>query len=124
MVSSARFTGDANDYRADSLTLFEGEYYQGEEEIIYERRPNLTLEGRLNSLIITGKTGWSIYGMPNYQGKSTCLQPDPPPDFDPWKIPELTERNLDLIKSVHKGCARGRRYHEDTYYEDDYYGAN
>lgn len=106
-VSSIRYAGAPKDYRTDSLTLYQHDYFQGQEEYITSEVPNLTLVGNHQSIIITGNSPWTVFDRPNYQGNSICLKV-PDTDYTPSFISDL--QNVDpsiphgSIRSVRKGC--------------------
>ncbi|CAG7726168.1 unnamed protein product, partial [Allacma fusca] len=68
-VSSVRFAGVESDYRNDSLTVYSGKYFQGNEEFIVADLPHINLENQ-NSFIITGTSGWTLYEKASFQGAS------------------------------------------------------
>lgn len=105
-VSSARFAGSPNDYRSDSFTLYQYDYFQGEEEYTYADLPTLQLSGNHQSIIITGASAWTIFDQPNYQGNSICLFPEPSSDYKPYIISDTSSISVPhgSIKSVRKGC--------------------
>jgi hypothetical protein len=107
-VSSARFAGSPQDYRTPTFTIYEQDYYQGEEEYTYTDISNLNLNGRHKSIIITGTSSWTIYDQPNFAGNSLCLSPEPSNTFAPLLIPDLDRFNTPVphgsIQSVRKGC--------------------
>jgi hypothetical protein len=105
-ISSARFVGSPYDYRTDTFTLFEEDYFQGNEEYTFVDLPNLVLAGRHRSIVITGQSPWTIYDNPNYSGNSICLFPAQNPDYEPYLITDVSSIDIPYgsIRSVKKGC--------------------
>jgi len=107
VVSSVRFAGSAQDYRSDTITLYEGTYFQGEEEYTFTDLPSLDrLGGNHASLILTGSTPWTVYDNTNYQGNSVCLYPPQSSDYTPYFLSDTTSVSIPYgtIKSLRKGC--------------------
>jgi len=111
-VSSMRFAGDPKNYRTDSLTLYVGTYFQGEEEYLLRDASNLNLDLQASSLIVTGVTGWTLYDKPSFQGNALCVYP---PKTDVEGTPALINDSNSIgvpnrtIRSVRKGCYGKRR---------------
>jgi len=105
-VSSVRFVGSANDYRSDTITIFEGDYFQGAEEYSFIDMPNLALAGNHKSIIITGTAAWTVYDSVNYGGNSICLYPPTSNDYRPYFISDVISVSIPhgTIRSVRKGC--------------------
>jgi len=107
-VSSLRYAGRSTDFSADMFTLYEFDYFQGEEEYTYTELPNLNLVGNHASIIITGRNNWRVYDQPNYLGNELCLvvpekdNPRPAPAF----IADVSNAAIPhgSIRSVKKGC--------------------
>jgi len=105
-VSSVRFSGAPRDYDTASLTLYEGDYFQGAEEYALRSLPNLNLADNHKSIIITGSSDWEVFDLPNYRGNSLCLRvPEP---GSPSFINDLETLDPIIphgsIRSVSKGC--------------------
>ncbi len=98
------------DYRDDSLTLYQFDYFQGQEEYTLTEIPNLNLIGNHQSIIITGNSDWTVYDRPQYQGNTVCLKVPEPGNSTPSFISDL--QNVDpsiphgSIRSVRKGCSQ------------------
>ena len=107
-LSSAKFVGSAQDYRADSITFYELVYFQAAEEFTQGDLPNLNLSGAISSLIITGKASWTVYDRPNYAGNGICLQVQSSPDYEPAFVFDTLNVSPVIphgtIQSVRKGC--------------------
>jgi len=105
-ISSVRYAGAPRDYNQDSLTIYEGDYFQAREEFILTNLANLNLAGNHKSLIITGRSAWTVYDSPNFRGYSMCLRlPEPgSPAFinDLEKLDPVIPHGA--IRSVSKGC--------------------
>jgi hypothetical protein len=107
-VSSARFVGSPQSYASDTITFYELPFFQGAEEYTFTDLPNLYLYGTQASLIVTGKSGWTLYDRPNYEGESVCVFPPPSDNFQPAFITDTEELTIPVphgtIASVRKGC--------------------
>jgi len=109
-VSSIRYAGNSKDYRTDSLTLYQFEYFQGQEEYTLSQLPDLNLIGNHQSIIITGNSYWTLYDRPNYSGSAICLKVPDPGSSIPSFISDLQSANPAIphgsIRSVRKGCSK------------------
>jgi len=104
-VSSVRFAGSADDYRQDSFTLFQEDWFQGQEEYLTVDTPALRLAGNHKSIVVTGTSAFTIFDQVNYAGNSICLYP--PGNYRPYLIENvLAEIGVPhgSIMSVRKGC--------------------
>ena len=112
-VSSVRYVGSAQDYTSDTITFYEGTYFQGAEEYTFTDLPNLNLFGVQSSLVITGKSGWTLYDRPDFQGQAVCVFPPPSNNFKPSFVTNTEELTVPVphgtIASVRKGCFTGRK---------------
>ncbi|CAL8072530.1 unnamed protein product [Orchesella dallaii] len=108
-ISSLRFAGASTNFADDTFTLYQFDYFQGEEEYLTTEASNLNLVGDHKSIIITGKVNWVVYDQPNFQGNSICLvvpeagNERPAPAF----ISDLSSEGIPhgSIRSVRKGCS-------------------
>jgi len=104
-VSSIRFVGSAEDYRSDSFTLFQEDWFQGQEEYLTVDTPSLGLAGNHKSIVITGMSAFTIFDQVNYAGNSICLYP--PGNNEPYLIENVLDE-IDVpygaIRSIRKGC--------------------
>jgi hypothetical protein len=107
-ISSVRYAGAPKDYRSDSFTLYEHDYFQGREEYTQNELPNLNLVGSHKSIIITGNNHWTVYDRTNYQGNSLCLKVPDPGNNTPAFVSDLADLDPAIphgsIRSVRKGC--------------------
>jgi len=107
-VSSAKFVGSPTDYTRDSITFYEFPYFQGVEEYTFTDLANLNLFGRHASLIVTGKTAWTLYDRPNYEGNKVCIFPPPSGDFTPNFVTDTAQLTFPVphgtVASVRKEC--------------------
>jgi len=110
-VSSARFAGDPKDYRLDSFTLFVGTYFQGTEEYTVSDLGNLNLDNQASSLIVTGRSPWTVYAQPKFAGDKVCVYPPTSSDYAPAFIYDTNNINIPnrTIRSVRKGCFGQRK---------------
>lgn len=112
VISSVRYAGPPNDYRTDSLTIYQHDYFQGKEEFFSKDMGNLMqFYGNNQSVIVTGKSDWTVFDQPNYQGNGICLQvPDPysfkftPSFIENFQKSTADSINYGSIQSVLKGC--------------------
>lgn len=105
-ASSVRFAGDPKNYRTDSLTLYHGSYFQGEEEYLLGNTPNLNIGSTASSFILTGSQPFTLYDQPNYLGNSVCIYPPKSDNWTPaliWDTNSVSVPN-GTIRSVRKGC--------------------
>lgn len=107
-ISSVKYVGTDNDYRQDTITFYEYTYFQATEEYLQYDMPNLSLRGRIASLIITGSSSWTIYDKSNYGGNAICLQPEYSPNYAPAFVPDTLKIDPTVphgsIQSVRRGC--------------------
>jgi len=107
-LSSVRFAGPALDYTEDSLTLYKEVSFQGEEEYFVAEDPEIErLLGTHKSIIITGKSSWTVFDGTDFGGNSVCITPRQ--NNMPRVIPDMSmdaETNpipYGAIRSVRKG---------------------
>jgi len=106
-ISSVRFVGSPVDYTADTFTLYEEDYFQGSEEYAYTDLPTLALAGKHKSIIITGRSAWTVYDQAEFGGRSICLRPTSSPNAEPYLISDIDKISIPYgsIRSIKKGCA-------------------
>jgi len=106
-ISSVRFVGSPLDYTADTFTLFEEDYFQGSEEYAYADLASLSLAGNHKSIIITGRSPWTVFDQAQFGGRSMCLRPTPSPNVEPHLISDISDVSIPFgsIRSIKKGCA-------------------
>ncbi|TRY76468.1 hypothetical protein TCAL_05345 [Tigriopus californicus] len=113
-ASSIRLAGAPDDYKQDSLNLYEGRLFMGKEQYFDEDAPQITEKNLGASAIVSGCSPWTIYADANYQGESICLQPrTDTPDcyptffFEPAEIGPLASN----VSSIRRGCfAKNKRF--------------
>lgn len=105
-VSSARYAGHPKDYTIDSLTIYQHTYFQGTEEYAFNELSNLqNINGREQSVIITGTSSWSVYEKENFEGSSTCVKATGADKGHPTFYGEIRQLiSFDSIKSLKRGC--------------------
>ena len=64
-VSSLRFPGAPDDWKASSLNLYASENFMGEDEFTYDDIPEL-FAFNAKSIIVTGCKPWTVYMGDNY----------------------------------------------------------
>merc|ERR1711942_615672 len=63
--------------QADTLTVYEGEYFTGNEFYCTSDCGNLgNLDLDASSMIITGTSPWTVYDGQNYSGNAICVYPN------------------------------------------------
>jgi hypothetical protein len=120
-ISSVRFVGSPVDYTADTFTLYEEDYFQGNEEYAYADLPSLALAGNHKSIIITGRSPWTVYDQDKFGGRSICLRPTSSPNVEPYLVSDTNDISIPFgsIRSIKKGCATT----QDVYDYDDNQGS-
>ena len=103
-VSSLRFPGAPDDWKANSLNLYTNENFMGKEEFTYEDIPKFTIEAK--SVIVTGCKPWTVYTESNYQGESKCIYPSDIKKCTPGLYPTVSslEGLSGKIFSARRGC--------------------
>ncbi|KAK7081124.1 hypothetical protein SK128_027950 [Halocaridina rubra] len=114
IVSSIRYVGDASNPNSDSWTLYEGQYFTGDEYFGVADSASLAyLDNEASSLVLTGLSPWTFYSGQSWTGSSLCVYPDtdhdvgPQGDFLDFGIyPDITTTGIpdNAIRSVRKGC--------------------
>ncbi|XP_037075006.1 uncharacterized protein LOC119096285 [Pollicipes pollicipes] len=72
-VSSVRRIGDFYDAGADSLSLYEGTYYSGNQVFTKSYLTSIGTTYGYSSVLVTGPDAWTIYTGDNYTGQRVCL---------------------------------------------------
>jgi len=107
-VSSAKYVGDQNDYRAQTITFFQTVYFQGREEYVTGDVPTFQSNLYISSLIITGQESWTVYDQTYYGGQGICLTPNQNPYYTPAFVTDTLDVSPVIphgsIASVRKGC--------------------
>jgi len=105
-TSSVRYAGSQSDYRTDSITFYKKDWYQADQEYVTANKGSLTLGGNIASIIVNGKSAWTVYEKTNFGGKAICLTKAP--NTDPAFAADLAKLNppiaYNFIRSVKKGC--------------------
>ena len=112
-VSSLRFPGAPDDWKASSLNLYNQEMFMGKEEFTYEDIPKFTIEAK--SVIVTGCKPWTVYTESNYQGESKCIYPSDIKKCTPGLFPTVSSLKgvAGKILSARRGC-QGREQIKST----------
>ena len=58
-MSSVRYSGLVRDFKSDSVTVYNVEWFQSYEDYNDTDRPNIS--GYSGSLIVTGRSSWTLY---------------------------------------------------------------
>jgi len=117
MASSIRYAGSSTVLDAESFTLYDGQGFQGAEFYSETSVSDLrNMQGKGESLIITGQTQWTFYTGENYSGISVCagfttVDQAGGITMHIGLYPKLASTYTNTIKSVAKGC------HSDTFVE-------
>lgn len=108
-VSSLRFPGAPDDWKATSLNIYNQENFMGEEEFTYEDISNFTIEAK--SIIVTGCKPWTVYMESNYQGESKCIYPSDIKMCTPGLFPSVSSLKdvAGKIFSARRGCQGGEQ---------------
>lgn len=105
-LSSFRFVGSEQDCTADSLDLYNGPHFTDEHLSTQKNIANLK-QSNVNdpqSLIISGKTVWTLYEEPNFAGNYVCVASNRE-ENTPRFISIATDLGkLKAIASVKAGC--------------------
>ena len=106
-VSSLRFPGAPDDWKATSLNIYNQENFMGEEEFTYEDISNFTIEAK--SIIVTGCKPWTVYMESNYQGESKCIYPSDIKMCTPGLFPTVSSLKdvAGKVFSARRGCQGG-----------------
>jgi len=106
-LTSLRYGGAPDDYKADVLNMYEGEYFAGNEQYFYSDAAYLNQDNFGASLLVTGCSPWTVYSLNNYQGASLCFYPSDTSNCYPGFLevfPSEIEFWVNEISSVRKGC--------------------
>jgi len=106
LVTSVRFAGSPRDYRADTFTLYQDDYFQSKEEYTITDLPVVDMIGNHKSIIITGASPWTVYDRTYYAGNAICLYPPESTNYQPALIVDTLDVSIPhgSIQSVRKGC--------------------
>jgi hypothetical protein len=107
--NSARFVGSGTNYKADTLTLYEGINFTGEEEYVGSSIENLRFR-RHRSLIITGREAWTVYNQAEYRGQGKCIYPGDGKTHTPRFLRDMEAEGIGKVRSARKGCHEGGNY--------------
>ncbi|KAK8384923.1 hypothetical protein O3P69_014470 [Scylla paramamosain] len=119
ITSSLRFVGSLEYLNADTITFYEGNSFTAAEFFAVGDNSNFgQMTGRISSLIVTGKSYWTIFSGEGYTGDRLCVGPETDHDVGPngevldlGIYPAMTSLGIpdNSIKSVRKGCWSGRK---------------
>ncbi|CAL4117393.1 unnamed protein product, partial [Meganyctiphanes norvegica] len=113
MISSVRFAGDPTNWQADTLTVYEGQYFTGNEFYCTSDCGSLgNLDLDASSLIVTGTSPWTVYDGTNYSGQAICVYPNETDNgqngnsfsFGMWPETSTLGAPDNTIRSARKGC--------------------
>ncbi|CAG0899325.1 unnamed protein product [Darwinula stevensoni] len=102
-VSSLRFVGNQNNWKADSITLFQFDIFLGLG--YYDWTDNTQVPSGMSavgSLIITGQNYWTVYTSTNFSGNRACIrvQPGQYVGF----AQNLDDYGIFTVRSYRRGC--------------------
>ncbi|CAG0895430.1 unnamed protein product [Darwinula stevensoni] len=103
LVSSLRFVGDEDNWKMDSITLFEFDLFFGIE--YYDWTDNTQVPSGMStvgSLIITGQNYWTVYTSTNFSGNRACLQVQSGQYVG--FAADLDEYGIFTVRSYRRGC--------------------
>ena len=108
-VSSLRYPGAPDDWKATRLNIYNQESFMGDEEFTYEDISKFTIEAK--SIIITGCQPWTVYMESNYQGESKCIYPSDMKKCTPGLFPTVSslKGQAGKILSARRGCQGGEQ---------------
>jgi hypothetical protein len=105
-ATSARFVGNPINYRDETITFYQHDFFQGPQKYVFMDYPSLNFYA--SSLIITGQTSWTVYDQPNYEGQGICITPNESPTYEPALVTDTLDMSPEFphgaIASVRKGC--------------------
>ncbi|CAG0878574.1 unnamed protein product [Darwinula stevensoni] len=112
-VSSLRYAGHGGDCRISSLTLYEHEYFSGEEFYSGIDVPSVPASmSRIDSITTTG-SDWTVYTLPNYTGSQVCILAGGPPCYVAL-VTDLADLGISTVRSFRRGCFSERKIRLDT----------
>ncbi|XP_064084817.1 uncharacterized protein LOC135200265 [Macrobrachium nipponense] len=112
-ASSIRYAGDRHNPNGNTWTLFDGEYFSGQEFFGVTDAYSLQyLDLKASSLVITGSSPWTIYSGQGYSGDSLCVYPT---DHDTGSVGDYLDFGIyptmsavgipdNTIRSLRQGC--------------------
>ncbi|CAG0899404.1 unnamed protein product [Darwinula stevensoni] len=108
-VSSLRYAGDTNDWKFDSITLFQFDLFFGLEYFEWADTTDVQGMPAVGSIIITGQNYWTVYSSTNFSGDRVCLgvQPGQYVGF----AADLTEYGITTVRSFRRGCFGDEKIH-------------
>ncbi|XP_046464371.1 uncharacterized protein LOC124210099 [Daphnia pulex] len=104
-VSSVRYAGSPYNFQADALNVYQVEWFQSYEA--FTASDSLDLSPYYGgSLIVTGRSYWTIYDSPNYQGYHVCVTPADITYAYPGFFAQASEFGFSgrVIRSARRGC--------------------
>ncbi|CAG0884155.1 unnamed protein product [Darwinula stevensoni] len=107
-VSSMRYAGDTLNWKADTMNIYELELFSGLEFYAVQDVPQLPEQlTTVGSLIITGRSDWTIYTQPNFGGAKLCIgmQDGQFVGFGP----HLSQFDVPTVGSFRLGCFAERK---------------
>ncbi|CAG0886906.1 unnamed protein product [Darwinula stevensoni] len=101
-VSSLRYAGDSDDWKRNTITLYEFEHFSGLEYYETKDVPEVYVMKTVKSVIITGRAEWTVYPSANFRGNGVCFgaQTGKYAAF----APDLDTYPINTIKSFRMGC--------------------
>ncbi|CAG0905390.1 unnamed protein product [Darwinula stevensoni] len=108
-VSSLRYAGDTNDWKFDSITLFQFDLFFGLEYFEWADTTDVQGMPAVGSLIITGQNYWTVYSSTNFSGNRVCLgvQSGQYVGF----AADLNEYGITTVRSFRRGCFSDEKIH-------------
>jgi len=110
-ATSIRLVGSPSDWKDDSITFFEGEFYNGKDQSFFRDASSFSMNDFGRSMIITGCSKWTLYEHSHFNGQSACWQPrdNCAPAF--FRDEKLMKGWAQKVSSVRRGC-----YSDKTFY--------
>lgn len=116
-VSSVKYAGKPEDYRAPTVTLYKGVNFTGREIYVTDEHPKALFGDEtgtnlggysepFGSLIVTGNSSscWTLYENVGYGGLTSCVCGHETTDFYPLLVPVNPFPPSNMVGSVRKGC--------------------
>ncbi|KAK4024960.1 uncharacterized protein LOC116918889 [Daphnia magna] len=104
-VSSVRYAGSPYGFQADSINIYQVDWFQSYE--VFAATDSLDLSPYYGgSIIVTGRSYWTIYDSPNYQGYRVCVSPADITYAYPGFYTQASEFGFSgrVIRSARRGC--------------------
>ncbi|TRY66957.1 hypothetical protein TCAL_03749 [Tigriopus californicus] len=108
-ASSARVGGAPDGYKYNTLNIFQGPFFMGDEQFFYSDSAQFPVINFGQSLLVTGCSPWTVYQFPNFQGASVCFMPQNTQSCAPGFFPNAGRLGglAGQMSSARMGCYSG-----------------